>query len=257
MAIKSAPPEPDLPSNRRKLRTLSPFWQLFGWGIAATVALAAVAVTSQTEAGSRRLQLALAATSEPVRAVALIPPGAAVTEAETRRLATQVRALAADRERLSARIASLERNLDDVTGSIKQQAAPAAPVAESSPLAPNALAFMPAVTFAQPLAAAEAVPEPVPLPPLKSEFGIDLGGGPSVESLRIHWAAVKTSYGPLLAGLRPVVAQRQRHPAGVDYRLVAGPLPNFAAAAQLCARFPITRAGCRPAKFNGVYLAGH
>jgi hypothetical protein len=258
IAIESAPPEPDLPNSRRKPRTLSPFWLPIGWGLAATIALAAVAASSQTEIGSRRLRLALAATSEPVRAVALIPPDAAETEAEFRRLAAQVRALAADRERLSARIASLERNRDDVTGSIKQRAAQAAdPAAESSPLAPSALAFMPAATFTQLPPAVEPMPEPIPQPPLRSEFGIDLGGGPSVEALRVHWAAMKASYGPLLTGLHPLVAQRQRRPAGIDYRLVAGPLPHVAAAAQLCARFPITRAGCRPAKFNGVYLAEH
>ena len=75
MAIKNAPPEPDLPNIRKPLRT-RPLWRLFGWGSAATIALAAVALTSQTEAGSKRLQLALAYASEPGRAVAQIPPRA-------------------------------------------------------------------------------------------------------------------------------------------------------------------------------------
>jgi septal ring factor EnvC (AmiA/AmiB activator) len=120
MAIKSAPPEPDLPNIHKPLRT-RPLWRLFGWGSAATIALAAVALTSQTEAGSKRLQLALAYASEPGRAIAQIPPRAAEAEAETKRLAAQVRELAADRERLTARIALLERNLEDMTGSIKKQ----------------------------------------------------------------------------------------------------------------------------------------
>jgi hypothetical protein len=306
MANKRAPPEPDLPNIRRQLRTPRPLWRLFGWGSAATIALAAAAVTSQTDAGSQRLQLALTHIGEPARAVAQIPPHAAEAEAETRRLAAQVRELAADRERLSARIASLERNIDDVTGSIKQQAAQAAmtPAADSPPPAPSAPATAAALTAAEPPPAAAlpvlpplAVPatsqavaswpatsppqaeeptiEPVPLPPvrvasapprdtdaaatppLRPEFGIDLGGGSSVEALRIHWVALKASYGPLLAGLRPVVAQHPRHPAGIDFRLVAGPLPNIGVAAQLCARFPISRTGCRPAKFYGTYLAEH
>ncbi|MFI4961331.1 MAG: hypothetical protein ACHP82_07765, partial [Hyphomicrobiales bacterium] len=120
MAIKSAPPEPDLP-NIRKLLRARPLWRLFGWGGAATIALAAVALTSQTEAGSKRLQLALAFASEPGRVVAQIPPRTVETETETKRLAAQVLELAADRERLTARIAMLERNLEDMTGSIKQQ----------------------------------------------------------------------------------------------------------------------------------------
>jgi hypothetical protein len=126
---------------------------------------------------------------------------------------------------------------------------------------------------APPPRAAEPLPEPVPLPPVrvavapsselaaaspaKPEFGIDLGGAATLEALRIHWAAMKAAYGPLLAGLRPVASPRPRQPAGVDYRLVMGPLPNVAAAAQLCARIPVTRTGCRPAKFDGTSLAEH
>jgi hypothetical protein len=312
MAIKSAPPEPDLPNIRKPLRT-RPLWRLFGWGSAAAIALAAVALTSQTEAGSKRLQLALAYASEPGRAVAQIPPRAAEAEAETKRFAAQVRELAADRERLTARIAMLERNLEDMTGSIKQQSeqlaaaraantpAPSAPattpavVAAAPPPAPAlpalTLLAMPAVDEttvswlattttpeaakpATPPDAAESATEPAPLPPVhvaaapasepvaaapppKPDYGIDLGSAGSIEALRIHWAALKANYGPLLVGLHPLAAQHPKHPAGVTYRLVAGPLPNATEAAQLCARFPVTRTGCRPAKFNGVQLAEH
>ena len=66
---------------------------------------------------------------------------------------------------------------------------------------------------------------------------------------------MKANYGPLLVGLHPLAAQHPKHPAGVTYRLVAGPLPNAAEAAQLCARFPVTRTGCQPAKFDGAQLA--
>ena len=304
MANKSAPPQPDLPNIRHQFHAPRPLWRLFGWGSAATIALAAAALTSQTEAGSQRLQLALAYVGEPVRVVAQIPSRAAETESETRRLAAQVRALAADREQLTARIASLERNLDDVTGSIKQQTMQAAetPAADSPPPPPSAPATAPAIAAEEPSPAAPppalaplAVPAPseaavsspaspppqatqpvtelVPLPPVrvatappreaeaapmspaKPEFGVDLGGASSLEALRIHWVAMKASYGPLLAGLHPIVVQHPRHPAGIDYRLVAGPLPSIGVAAQLCTRFPITRTGCRPAKFVGAYLA--
>jgi hypothetical protein len=314
MAIKSAPPEPDLPNIHKPLRT-RPLWRLFGWGSAASIALAAVALTSQTEAGGKRLQLALAYVSEPGRAVAQIPPRAAEAEGETKRLAAQVRDLAADRERLTARIALLERNLEDMTGSIKQQSEQlaAARAVNTPPPAPSAPATTPAVVAAappparalpaltplampavreaaatswpattarpetaeptKPLEAAASADESVPLPPVrvaaapvneptaepspKSDYGIDLGGAGNLEALRIHWAALKANYGPLLVGLHPVAAQQPKHTAGVTYRLVAGPLPNAAEAAQLCARFPVTRTGCRPAKFAGAQLAAH
>ncbi len=250
MAIKTAPPQPDWPTIRQQRRARRPLWLVFGWGSAAAVALAAAAVTSQTEAGSQRLQLALASMNEPVQAVAQIPPRSTEAEAETQRLAAEVRALAAEREQLSARVASLERNLDDVTGSIKRQAALAAlSPAANPPPAPMAPATMPAAATAAPVPASE------PPPLRKPRFGIDLGHASSVEALRAHWAALKTAYGPLLAGLHPVVAQHPRHPGGIVYRLVAGPLPTIAAAAQLCARFPVTRTGCRPARFSGIHLA--
>ena len=68
---------------------------------------------------------------------------------------------------------------------------------------------------------------------------------------------MKANYGPLLAGLRPVAVQRPKHPTGVIYRLVAGPLPNATDAIRLCARFPVLRTGCRPAKFEGPQLPEH
>ena len=102
----------------------APLWRLFGWGSAARVALAAVALTSQTEAGSERLQLALRLCQR-ARARALRRMSA--TRGRNRRprpSASQPRCamLAADRDRLTARIAMLERNLEDMTGSIKRQA---------------------------------------------------------------------------------------------------------------------------------------
>lgn len=310
MANITAPPEPDL-SNIRKNARARPLWRLFGWGSAASIALAAVALISQTEAGNERLKLALAYTGEPVLAVAQIPPRAAETEAETKRLAAQVRALAADRERLTARIAVLEHNLDDMTGSIKQQSEQlaAARAANTPPPAPSAPATTPVIVAVAPppapalpslampalsetaaswppkssetadpapppdasKGAAEPAPIPPvrvaaapasepaaePLPPAKTEFGIDLGGASSIEALRVHWATLKANYGPLLTGLQPLIAQHPKHPSGVTYRLVVGPLPNAAEAARLCARFPVMRTGCHAAKFSGAQLAAH
>lgn len=288
MAINSTPPEPDLPNIRKSLRT-RPLWRLFGWGSAASIALAAVALTSQTDDGSKRLQLALAFASEQAPVVFKIPPRAPETtaEAEIKRLAAQLRELTADRDRLTARIATLEHNLEDMTGSIKQQSeqlaaarfaantpAPSAPattparVIAGPPSATALLALtplaMPAVgetaaswpaaptkteaeeAAAQPKAA-EAATELAPPPPAIAEFSIDLGGANSIDALRIHWAALKANYGPLLAGLHPLAAQHPKRPAGITYRLVAGPLPNADEAARLFARFPVIRsAATRP-----------
>lgn len=292
MAIKIAPAEPAIADIRKRRRDMRALWRLCSWGGSAAIALAAVAITSQTEIGGERLALALANANEPVRAIAIVeaPPRAIVNDAETQRLAAQVRALTADRDQLTARIAGLERNLDDMTGSIKRQTAqaaattppadPPAPAPRAPDPAPPVIAplAMPAISdtavpwTAPPQAQAAApAPEAVPLPPIriaaapasqpaaaplpaKPEFGVDLGGAPNVEVLRTHWAAVKANYGPLLAGLSPVAAH-DRRPGSTAYRLVAGPLPNAAAAARLCARFAAARAACRPAKFDGERLS--
>lgn len=180
-----------------------------------------VAITSQTDASSQRLQLALAYMNEPTHAIALIPPRPTEAEAETQRLTAQVRALAAEREQLSARVANLERNPDDVTGSITRQASLAVLLRPANPPpAPLAPANMPSVTATVPASVSESA-SALP-PPRKAEFGIDLGGASSVETLRIHWATMRSNYGALLGGLHAVIAQRPWRPAGTEYRLLGG-----------------------------------
>jgi hypothetical protein len=270
-------PRPDKP----KTASSAPV-RLVGWGGAATLALAALALTLQSEAGSERLQTAFAAPAPPqvvakAEPKAELPPAAPEKDAETKRLELLVLALAADRERQSARIASLERNLEDMTGSIKQQVAIAAKAVVPPP-APAAPVIMPLAMapVSQPAAsawpgnappqadapAAEAVPLPpervvatLPVseaaePPRKPEVGIDLGGAANMDVLNARWAAVKANFGPMLAGLYPRAAERHRQ-TGSDYRLIAGPLPTNAAAVQLCARFVAARITCRAVKFDG------
>ena len=340
MAIETVPPEPNLANIRKLLSTPRPIRRVFGWGGAATVALAAVAFISQTNAGYERLRLAFAHAVEPAQAAAQTPS----RPADTERLAARVRELAADRERLSTRIALLERNLDSITGSIKRQseqpapahaavtsppapAAPAtapaavavapAPVAVAQPPAPVAAAQMPIPVAApttppvyalpeppaglprltllatasvretarslppktpeaappeEPPEAAEGAAKPAAIPPVRvaaitaseplatpppagTGFGVDLGGASNLEALRIHWATLKANYGPLLVGLRPLVALLPKHPNGAIYRLVVGPLPSADKATQLCAGFPVLPTGCHPAKFSGGQLA--
>jgi cell division septation protein DedD len=92
-------------------------------------------------------------------------------------------------------------------------------------------------------------------PPAGAGFGVDLGGASNLEALSIHWATLKANYGPLLVGLRPLVALLPKHPNGAIYRLVVGPLPSPDKATQFCAGFPVLPTGCHPAKFSGAQLA--
>lgn len=138
---------------------------MLGWGLSAAAALAAVTILIQTQTGSERLAWALSDALSPEVAatpdsagnaqVAAVPRDAE-PDTETQRLADQLRALTLDRDRLAARIASLERQLDDVTGSIGRQRAAAAPVtapaAEPAASVPAARAPEPEPAAAEPLA---------------------------------------------------------------------------------------------------------
>jgi hypothetical protein len=312
MAVEVAPQkrqdqQPAPPSGRRAA-ALDAIWRLGAWGVAAALSVAAVTVIVRTDSGSERLQSLLNGTAEATTPATITPmPSRAVElDAATRALDAQVRELSADRDRLAARLASLERHMDDMTGSIQ-------PTVHSALAAmPAPSASLPAVTLApaphppkiaapplhiiDPLAAAPgregaaSWPEThkppevsgdasnlAPLPPARMvaslpnppetaqataaetttapaasriEYGIELATGPTVDALRAHWAAVKANFGPLLTGLEPV-AVRERRAGVTGYRLVAGPMPSFTAAKQVCVRFTQAHMACHPAKFDG------
>jgi hypothetical protein len=267
MAIEITPPILDLADGRKRRRDMRALWRLSAWGCAAAVALAALAITTQTEGGSERLALALAPGNPPVLAAEMadLKRRALEKDAETKRLESQVQTLASDRDRLVTRLASIERNLDDMTGSIKRQAAAAPPALSPLTMSPGTSAAPPATA---PTQIATPAPDPVPLPPVrtataaeapaeppaKSEFGVDLGGASTMDVLGARWSAVKANFGPLLIGLHPLAAHDPR-PGSTAYRLVVGPVANPAAAMQLCNRFAAARVTCRTAKFDGEQLA--
>jgi hypothetical protein len=89
------------------------------WGGGATLALLLAVVASYSDANSRRLMAADGpkAGAPPAQLASRLPE----IDAQTQRLAGVVDGLAADRERLAARIGTIERNLEDVTGAIKRQ----------------------------------------------------------------------------------------------------------------------------------------
>src|SRR5262245_57130288 len=106
------------------------------WAALAMVAVLTALAMARTETGVRRIAtlIAPAPVEQPVRSAKGAVPQQATRqfdqEAEQRRLGEAVRTLAADRDRLLARLNTLERSLDDVTGSI----APTAKVSPPTPL---------------------------------------------------------------------------------------------------------------------------
>jgi hypothetical protein len=281
MATEIAQQEPTPPEGRSARREKHALLRLGAWGSGAAISLAVLAITSQTEGGRGRLQLVIARAIQPELVITKtdVPARATGINPDSLRVEAQLRVLTADRDRLAARLAGLERNLDDMTGSIKKQAALAADTPKTPALPTIAPLAMPVSTEpaadwpggvqAQTAAAARAQ-DPVPLPPTriaaalasepaaepphKPELGIDLGGASTLDVLNARWVAVKANFGPLLTGLHPLAAHNSR-PGGTDIRLIVGPVQNAAAAAQLCARFAAAHVNCRTTKFDGERIA--
>jgi hypothetical protein len=258
--VPKAEPAPSRP--KFGLRDL---FRLAVWGLSAAGALFVALYAATTETGRDRLFLAVAEIHEVLMPTG-VKPIRPLDAREGRRLAETVRSLAADRDRLVARVATLEQNLDSITGSIAQveKAARATPPAAASPPSPSA----PPVVSAAPATPARSAPDEdvtssLTLPPqqpaagpAKQEFGLDLGSATTVEALRTAWTAALRRHGPLLEGLRPVVQMRERpRPSGMEFRLIAGPVPSAAAAARLCISMTAAGAICAPSVFEGQRLA--
>jgi hypothetical protein len=136
---------------------MRPLLRIGVWGTCAVVAVSGVVYAGRTDIGAERAQIALATLREAPREI-IAHPGSLLAlrvgsdDAETKRLAEAVRKLTADRDRLANRVATLEHNLTDLTGSIAGAQSPAQAGA-AGPAAPAA---------ARPDDKAEAFPPPAP-----------------------------------------------------------------------------------------------
>src|SRR5215475_6309796 len=110
--------------------------RLATWGCVAAVALMLAVLSSSMGTKHQAFAPSTATPQVPAATVQLTTRQTEPDKA-TRQLSEAVSGLAADRDRLVARIASLERNLEDVTGSIKQQAALQPAPAQTSVHAPT------------------------------------------------------------------------------------------------------------------------
>jgi hypothetical protein len=209
-------------------------------------------------------------------------------------LTESVRSLAADRDQLLGRIATLERSLDGVTGSVKRDriASPPAtpPQGASAAAAPVARLEMPAASGTEaainpapppgapaqtgpgdvahsaapdagtPVAASPSNPARVSAPagPLAAPagLGVDVGGATNYEGLRTLWHSTKNSDPELMEELYPLVAVRENGKThGAELRLVVGPMADAEAAARLCTALAAAHRYCQPVAFQGQRLS--
>jgi len=252
-AAKGPAPKPTFSMQRLRRLTL--------WGATAAAALMLAALSSRSEVAVERIALVLhrakPAVAKPFDA-----------RAETERLAEAVRGLTANDEQIKSRLAAVEHDMDDVTGSITEEikAAAASRHAEDGPsvAATAAVTASMAVPVEVPSAAA-AAPAPATmktsadtaLPALpRTEFGVDVGSGLTIQALRLRWAALRTAHPQIFQDLEPIISVREiPHSNRIELRLVAGPIAQPGAAAQLCAALARLGLFCQPTIFDGQHLA--
>ena len=89
----------------------------------------------------------------------------------------------------------------------------------------------------------------------RTEFGVDVGTANSVGGLRNLWRGLlKSKSNSALAALRPIIVVKEGS-AGMQLRLVAGPLGDAAAAAKICAAIIEHQRTCETTVFDGQQLA--
>src|SRR6187402_284264 len=120
--------------------------RLTSWATAASIAVALAVMASLTPAGSQRIGTAIAGLAGGGSAKSAQMARQADIDSDRRSLNEALRLLATDRDRLLTRVSSIERNLDDITGSIKSQMA-ARPRAETNSLQDSSnIDALPAIT---------------------------------------------------------------------------------------------------------------
>lgn len=97
--------------------TMRSLWLQVGWGLAAVAAVFVAVLSTRDELAMQRVAALLASFG----LTPLQTPQQFNAEAAARQLAQAVHVLADDRDRLANRLAALERDIDDMTGSIKKQ----------------------------------------------------------------------------------------------------------------------------------------
>jgi hypothetical protein len=276
--IKETAPKVAVPKTftMRRLRSM------LLWGVGATCALAIAVLSGRGETGMDRLaQVLHGDVSGAFSGDAGKPSQQAATfnaQAETQRLGQVVRELAVNDDRIKYRLAALEQNLDDVTGSVSKQIeaadvarrvddgpsfAATANITAALPPPPDVPAFAPTATEAAPtttgsIAAAPGATqaEAAPVVPPLIPYGVDIGSGLTIQALRARWAVIHNSHAKLFEGMEPIVTVKEMPRSNrVELRLVVGPLQQASAAEQLCASLTSFGLYCQPAMYDGQRLA--
>jgi hypothetical protein len=142
---------------------MRPLLRLMVWGTCAVVAVGGTVLAGRTDVGTARAKVAMATlraapgevVSNPNNLLASRTPA---PDANEQHLVEQIRTLTADRDRLAERVATLEHNVNDLTGSIAANTAASNGAAANAPPPEKTEAPPPAATAAPPAPATAAAP---------------------------------------------------------------------------------------------------
>jgi len=230
--------------------TMQGMWRLVTWGATAVTAMLIALLASRGVVGSQRAVVAMSTLSkgagvQQVRTLPITRPPDA--EAGDKKLADVLGELVADNSHIKTRLAVLEHDLTDVTGSIARET--------QSARSPTALPPWPdgPAMPSTPAAIAAVVAPALPLP---MEYGADIGSALSIQGLRARWVDIHKVHPQLFDGLVPTVTLREiPRSNSPELRLIVGPLVSADAAAHLCASLAAHRMFCEPTIFAGQHLA--
>lgn len=244
-------------------------WRMTLWAATAAGALLIAVLASRSDAGTGRIASIFSSGQRHARLSTADHPFDA--QAEARRLAAAIRDLSAENERLRTRLAAVEQNMNDITGSVEKQIASVKAVAAgpwptdgkpepitapeiASIIAPAAGFEMPAPAPPQTAPAAAPVPEnqsskdlPPIAPPVAKprEYGVDIGNATSIQVLHARWLGIRSAHAQLLAGLSPAITLREiPKTKRIELHLVVGPLGSAAEAVRLCHELAPYRLAC-------------
>jgi hypothetical protein len=252
----------------QKTFSMRHLWRMALWGGTAASALLLAVMTTRSEVGSERVASALSS----LRGSRQVAARSFDAQAETRRLSQAVSGLAAENEQLRARLAEVEHNMDDITGSVTRQIE--AVKAQSVSPWPAGAAPVPATPAVIASIVLPKVPPPAgldtPLPLLPpgapaaqpasvaavspgspAGYGVDIGSALSLQVLRARWLGIRSAHPQLFNGLTATAVLREIPQTNrAELRLVVGPLVDAEAAAQVCASLAPFRLFCQPAAFD-------
>ena len=154
------PPERNAPEPAGKKPRDKLLLRTSAWAVCAALAVATLFVAAQGPAASKRIERAISGDNEPLAPRPIVADATQGHERSIRALQAKIEDLTRDRDRLAGRVAALEHNLEDMTGSIAKSAA------RVSSAAPTAAPVVAALAPEPPGPAEPSVPALLPKGPI-------------------------------------------------------------------------------------------